>query len=231
MRTFVMGDLHGAYRAMQQVFEKVNFDYANDRLIQIGDVVDGWPDSVECVEELMKIRNLIAIRGNHDCWLYDWLAKGFADEWWPEFGGKATMASYHRHRKQHDQRHLLFFEKQKDYFVDEQQRLFVHAGYDPSVQILLQPSWYFYGSRKYWELMMRLNGAAAPQDVNRFTEVFIGHTQTIKYADHDQPVNIHHLWNLDTGCKGDGRLTLMNVETKAYVQSDPVFLLYPEFAV
>jgi len=232
MRTFVMGDLHGAFLAMKQVLEKVNFNYSEDRLIQIGDVTDGWPDAVECVEELMKIKNLIAIRGNHDVWIMDWLEKGYPDDWWTEFGGNTTMDSYYRHQKKHDDRHLKFFKNQLNYFVDEKKRLFVHAGYNPEQLIVLQTPSSLYADRKYWRTMQRVEEGKEkrPRDVNGFSEVYIGHTQTIKDYDHELPVNIRHLWNVDQGCKSLGKLTLLNVETKEYVQSDPVFILYSGFA-
>lgn len=75
-RTLVMGDCHGGYRALLQVFERSKFDYDNDKLIFVGDVSDGWVESYECLEELMKIKNLVFVRGNHDQWLKDWLKEG-----------------------------------------------------------------------------------------------------------------------------------------------------------
>jgi serine/threonine protein phosphatase 1 len=44
-KTFVIGDIHGAYLALKQVLERSDFDYENDLLITIGDIVDGWSDS------------------------------------------------------------------------------------------------------------------------------------------------------------------------------------------
>ena len=41
MRTFVMGDIHGAYNALLQCLKRSGFDYENDQLIQLGDVADG----------------------------------------------------------------------------------------------------------------------------------------------------------------------------------------------
>lgn len=67
-KIIVMGDVHGAYKALVQCLERSGFDYEKDTLIQLGDIVDGYPDSYECVEELLKIENLIAIKGNHDGW-------------------------------------------------------------------------------------------------------------------------------------------------------------------
>ena len=58
MKTFVIGDIHGTYKALLQCFERSGFDYKRDRLVLIGDVCDGYPDVVECFDELLKIDNL-----------------------------------------------------------------------------------------------------------------------------------------------------------------------------
>lgn len=40
MRTLVMGDSHGGYRAIRQVLERAHFDFEKDTLICLGDVAD-----------------------------------------------------------------------------------------------------------------------------------------------------------------------------------------------
>lgn len=37
MRRLVMGDIHGAYKALKQCLYDSGFDYENDLLIQVGD--------------------------------------------------------------------------------------------------------------------------------------------------------------------------------------------------
>ncbi|ULT39931.1 hypothetical protein KRR40_34415 [Niabella defluvii] len=44
----------------------------------------------------------------------------------------------------------------------------------------------------------------------------------------NQPLNAFNIWNLDTGAGSSGRLTIMDVDTKEYWQSDPLNELYPE---
>ena len=73
MKTFIVGDIHGAHKALLQVLERSGFDYENDMLITIGDIVDGWGDSFQVVEELLKIKNRIDIVGNHDDWFLDFI--------------------------------------------------------------------------------------------------------------------------------------------------------------
>jgi serine/threonine protein phosphatase 1 len=44
MRTLVMGDIHGAYKALVQCLEKAKYDPSADTLILLGDVTDRYPD-------------------------------------------------------------------------------------------------------------------------------------------------------------------------------------------
>jgi len=92
-RRFGMGDVHGAHKALLQCLEAVGFDYRIDTLIQLGDVVDGYAEVYECVETLLKIKNLIAIRGNHDDWFRRFLMTYVHPALWTQ-GGMATLASY-----------------------------------------------------------------------------------------------------------------------------------------
>lgn len=61
-----------------------------------------------------------------------------------------------------------------------------------------------------------------------FKEIFIGHTTTMNWGT-TEPMNACNIWNLDTGAGGTkGKLTIMNVDTKEYFQSDETGSLYPE---
>ena len=82
MRTFVMGDLHGAQRALAQCMKRSGFDRRKDVLIQLGDVADGHEEVYECVETLLTIPRLIAIRGNHDQWFLEFIETGYHPDAW-----------------------------------------------------------------------------------------------------------------------------------------------------
>ena len=71
-RTLVIADIHGAHRALRQVLERADFDPEEDLLISLGDITDNWPESAECVEELLGIRNLVAVKGNHAFMASEW---------------------------------------------------------------------------------------------------------------------------------------------------------------
>ena len=78
-KTFVLGDIHGAYKALTQVLDQSRFDYEKDTLISLGDTCDGWPDTRKCFDELLKIKNLVYILGNHDFWALRWMEENFRE--------------------------------------------------------------------------------------------------------------------------------------------------------
>ena len=83
MKTFAIGDIHGAHKALLQCIERSGIDKENDVLIFLGDIVDGWPEIPECIDTLLEFKNLIAIRGNHDC--YDTNTEVFTRNGWKTF--------------------------------------------------------------------------------------------------------------------------------------------------
>jgi serine/threonine protein phosphatase 1 len=51
-RTLVIGDIHGAFKALQQIIEKAAVK-ETDQLIFLGDFVDGWSQSFEVIQYLI----------------------------------------------------------------------------------------------------------------------------------------------------------------------------------
>ena len=94
MRRMVLGDVHGAHKAMLQCFERSHFDRENDLLICLGDVADSWPEVPECFNELEKIKNMVYVMGNHDEWLLEWFKYGRTPHIWTSQGGQATLNAY-----------------------------------------------------------------------------------------------------------------------------------------
>jgi len=128
-KTFCIGDIHGNYKGLLQVLKKSNFNYDNDTLITLGDIADGWSEVPQCVDELLNIKNRIDIGGNHDLWLYEWLKFGMMPNVWVNQGGRATINAYLIDGKMADPKHLDFFAKQANYYIDDKNRAFVHGGY------------------------------------------------------------------------------------------------------
>lgn len=247
-RILVMGDIHGAHKALLQCLERSEFK-EDDTLIQLGDVVDGWSESFECVEELLKIKNLISIRGNHDSWFNHWLTIGEHPVFWLH-GGDKTLKSYcdncdskYTHTGQGymtslcsaviPETHKEFFKNQKLYYKDHKNNIFVHGGFQRMAYLDYLEKFYpsdFYWDRDLWKQAMRASrGLKYAEDIN---EVFIGHTATVNWLNNkNEPITepMHHsnVWNIDTGAGWFGKLTIMDVNTKEFWQSDRSQDLYP----
>lgn len=66
---YAISDLHGCYDKYVKMLEKINFS-DNDFLYVLGDIVDRGPDGIKILEDIMKRKNVIALRGNHDFLAY-----------------------------------------------------------------------------------------------------------------------------------------------------------------
>jgi serine/threonine protein phosphatase 1 len=64
-RDFAVGDIHGAFTALQAALDYIGFDPATDRLFSVGDLVDRGPESADVLIWLDKPW-FHAILGNHD---------------------------------------------------------------------------------------------------------------------------------------------------------------------
>lgn len=122
------------------------------------------------------------------------------------------------------QQHLNFFRRQKLFCIDEAGHCFVHGGFDPNADLAGQRPEVFYWDRDLWTEATRFEGSRLPMK-EPFESVFIGHTSTTNWKT-DQPLYAAGIWNLDTGAGNIGRLTIMDVDTKEFWQSDPVEELY-----
>ena len=236
MRTLVIGDIHGGYKALVQILERANVR-PEDTLIFLGDYVDGWSESAETIEQLITLSKsypCVFMRGNHDLWCGLWLEKGATNPIWLAHGGKETINSYVRSGFLTKDSHRNFFNTLQDYYVDENQRLFLHAGFTSMHGAGREE----YDSNYYWDRTLleaalladkvdkEVLEANPPRRFEHYSEIYIGHTPTTNYGQFT-PMKAYNLWNMDTGAGFKGRLTIMDIETKEFWQSDPLPELYP----
>jgi serine/threonine protein phosphatase 1 len=232
MRTFVIGDIHGAHKALVQCLERCGIDRENDRLITLGDICDGWPEVRQCVDELLTIKNRIDVLGNHDEWLRRWLTTGRHPDNWTQ-GGNGTICSYDTrgdywpNPEDVPASHWKFFMHQRLYYADKENRCFVHGGFDRT--LLLEDQAHetpmtLYWDRNLWDDAKEFKSEGVLDTADGFAEIFIGHT-AVREA---KPLYFSGVWNLDTGAGWKGKLTIMDVDTHEYWQSDLVPSLYPD---
>ncbi len=238
-RIFVIGDIHGGLLALKEVLLKANVNN-NDKLIFLGDYVDGWSQSPQVLDYLIALREkqqCIFIRGNHDQLLLDWLENtdaNFNEKLWFQHGGESTVNAYKNVSVENKKRHVDFLKSLQNYFIDEQNRLFVHAGFTNLNGVTFE---YFpkllYWDRTLWETAICLDkkietsSSYYPKRFTHYKEIYIGHTPVTKL---NQTIPLHYatVWNIDTGAAFTGPLTIMNIDSKEYWQSSPLNLLYPD---
>jgi serine/threonine protein phosphatase 1 len=226
-RVFALGDPHGGYKSLMQCFKRSKFNYEKDKLIVLGDVCDGWPETKAVIDELLKVKHLILIAGNHDSWSLNWMKHGVKPNIWVEQGGYNTINSYGT-ADDVPPEHLKFLESAHLYY-EENNKLFIHGGLTKySKKIENQKKHDILWDRKFFEFAVKQHNKffKAPQ-LTKYNDIFIGHTTTLLWKT-TKPMHCCEVWNLDTGGGWDGKLTIMDIETKEYWQSDLVKNLYPE---
>jgi serine/threonine protein phosphatase 1 len=236
-RKIVIGDIHGAYKALVQLMERVQ-PQPGDELVFLGDYVDGWSESARVVDYLIALGKQFTctfIKGNHDDWAERWLKTGIAEPAeWVRNGGEQTMSSYNGYDPTQINLHLAFFDRLQYFVIDSANRLFVHAGFTgtqgPSKEHFPQM---FFWDRTLWELALATDESLPvtspffPKRLKIFSEIFIGHTPTTNYGV-DLPMHAHNVWNVDTGAAFRGRISAVDVDSKSFWQSDQIFKLYPD---
>lgn len=235
MRTIAIGDIHGGLRALVQVLNKVAVK-DEDTLIFMGDYVDGWSEAAQVIQllrELSEKVNCIFIKGNHDVWCEEWLRSGEVNPTWYMHGGKETIDSYEGISEEDKKEHLSFFEAMPLYYLDTQERLFLHAGFTSphgvKKEVVKET---FYYDRTLWEMALVMDTDVTkdsiiyPKRLKHYKEIYIGHTPTTNF-DEIVPMNRLNVWNIDTGAAFKGKVTAMDINTKEFVQSDDLPSLYP----
>lgn len=217
--TFVMGDIHGAFSALKQCLKQSAFDYERDHLICLGDVCDGWPETRACIDELLKIKNLVFVLGNHDVLALAWMKKDFTEPAWLAQGGKMTIKSYGDNVPQ---RHIEFLSEAPYYFLHEK-KLFVHAGINPAIALENQDQDILMWDRAFQRMAMDHYRRSATGRLTAYDEVYIGHTP----IPFQHPIKAMEVWMMDTGAGWSGVLSMMNIDTKEIFTSDSVPTLYP----
>lgn len=207
MRTIVIGDVHGCYHELKELISTLEtegeYRRGIDKLVFLGDYIDRGNNSrlvIEFIRNLQKENdNVIALMGNHEDMLLNYLDKG--DDNWLWNGYSSTMDSYEGYDKQ--------FKKDVNWirtlplYHEDEHFVYVHAGIDTKKSMKKQDRFtllwvrepFIYGSKEYHK------------------QVIFGHTPTIFINEDYKPVQTYtNNIAIDTGCVYGGRLTALIIE-------------------
>lgn len=244
MRTLVIGDIHGSYKSLKKGLKLADFNIDSDRIICLGDYINGWGEDFEVIEFLIELKEKatippIYLMGNHDFWFREMIQndfKNFRDieymkaeySMWFSKGGEQTYKNYLSltdeqiiyHKEQ-------FFDHLKRYYI-ENNKLFVHAGFNPKSgfkkTLEKDPNALFW-NRSLYEKAYKIEKHKKSNEANdgthyfdEFDKIYIGHTPTNNYG-FKRPEQLCNVINLDQGCKTSGRLTIWNDDDGTYFQT------------
>ena len=86
-RIGIIGDVHGQARRLAKALDSL-LDQSVDAIVSVGDIVDG-PESIdECCDLLIR-HHVIAVRGNHERWMFNGQMRSLPD---------ATLITFLRRR-------------------------------------------------------------------------------------------------------------------------------------
>lgn len=129
-RMIVLGDIHGCYHTMCDLFKKLDYSSKTDMLVFIGDYIDRGPHSAKVVETIRRMQQqlgkdkVVCIRGNHEQFAID--TDGVVDPLWAWNGGMQTVLSYSDNPAQL-QSDIAWFRSLPLYYETED-IIFCHAG-------------------------------------------------------------------------------------------------------
>jgi len=228
MKRYVIGDIHGRYKALIEVLQKANFDYENDQLIVLGDIVDGGKQTYEVIEELLKINNLVYVLGNHDEWFIKHISGKWLNEIWIQQGGANTLRSYGANVTEGriiseesiiDTSNIMipithqeFFNNGK-YYYEYNNMLFVHGGLNPAIPKIESQS----NKDLLWDRSIIYY--AQKKKILNYDKIFIGHTSTQFQNNIMYPLKFNNLIMMDCGAGWNGKLAIMNIDTEEYYLS------------
>lgn len=64
-KLWAVGDIHGCHNLLMNRLNEIGFDFENDLLVAVGDLVDRGTQNIQCVELLSKPW-FTSVRGNHE---------------------------------------------------------------------------------------------------------------------------------------------------------------------
>ena len=219
-RVYAVGDIHGRLDLLDEKLQKIaayntGRPAAESTLVLVGDYIDRGTEPRGVIDRLLDVSsrvNTIAILGNHEQMLLDFLENPVVLQDWAGIGGLATLLSYGLRPSLQlgDDECFRLSEKLRDHISDEHLRFirslktshiigdyfFVHAGIRPGVPLNEQD--------KNDLIWIR----------EEFTSSRLDHTKVIVHG--HTPVTWPEIKtnriNIDTGAFATGRLTCLVLE-------------------
>lgn len=211
MRTIAIGDIHGCDVALQALLRAIS-PGPDDVLIPLGDYIDRGPGSRQVLATLIDLADqcrMIPLIGNHEIMLLAAREDPVQMDFWLQFGGVQTLASYGDKLDTLDEipdEHFAFIDQCRSYHETEN-HFFLHANYAANLPLDRQPEFVI-----FWEHLT----SHVPEPHISGKIAVVGHTPQYE----GEVLDLGHILCIDTFCMGGGWLTALDVNSGQIWQAD-----------
>lgn len=221
MRTLCISDIHGQYDAFCRLLNTIQYNRISDRLMLLGDFIDGGPHGRQVVDKIMELSregDVVAIRGNHEEALLAWL-HGELPEYTKEYRALPTLKDYigeaiensgeKKLRKQIQDiyAHHVEWMKNLPYYYETPTHIFVHAGIDPT-----RPHWKDTSCRK----LVSIRKKFFLHPTGLIQTVIFGHTPNFKLHGRDDIWFSEDKIGIDGGAGHNRQLNCLSITDNGY---------------
>lgn len=203
MKKFVIGDIHGNYKELNELLRMINTDYQNDELIFLGDYIDRGPESYQVIQLLITLQkkygknHIILLRGNHEQMAINNINSGCIDRY---NGYDATYRDFARNNDSIE-KYLEFFKSLPLYYEDDN-FIYVHGGIRPGISLNKQKDIDLLWIREEFYL----------SSIKFNKTIIFGHTPTVSINNKWDPYIKSDRIGIDTGLVFGGALTALEIE-------------------
>ena len=134
MSRYAISDIHGCFKTFRHLVENVIHLQPTDQLYLLGDYIDRGPDSKGVLDYIIGLQesgyDITALMGNHEDMMLQALeGKEYRNHWFLN-GGKQTMTSFSESKLKAIPEKYWRFLHHLDLYVELEDYLLVHAGFD-----------------------------------------------------------------------------------------------------
>lgn len=134
MSIYVCSDLHGRYDLYNKMLETIKFN-KKDTLYILGDAIDRGPESIKLLQQIMKQKNVVLLKGNHEKMMLQYLkTQNIYDAMvWEYNGGEETHNQYKKLTEKEKQDIFYYLNNLPNYVILPGVIL-VHAGINNNIK-------------------------------------------------------------------------------------------------
>lgn len=203
MKKFVIEDVHGNYKELKDLLNKINPDFKKDQLIFLGDYIDRGPQSYKVIRLLIDLQekhgkdHLVLLRGNHEDMAIDNIEYDRIDSF---NGYDKTFGDFRNNKDSIENYYELF--KALPLYYEDQSFIYVHGGIMPGLAM----------ERQYEEDLLWIRKEFYESSLTFIKPVIFGHTPTVNINGTYSPFIKKDRIGIDTGLAYGGRLTALEIQ-------------------